>query len=207
MAAEEGVFAKLANEVLEAAEHIVTRVEEGASAILHGKLPEDGSNDMKIDADPSAGDDDKDPLMDMDDVDMGGSPLEGMAESVLSDIMGGQVRIIHYCFYLTVLFIHENTDARFAFNTPSMHVGWPTNTNGSHSCLSSCRQLDRTLYSFLIVLSCCRLFLVPLGLTTQSILGSSCGHYAVYWHFGAVCRTHQCLCCTKLGGFRDTKLL
>ena len=57
MAAEtEGFFAKLANEVLEAAEHIVTRVDEGVAAVMHGKLP-DGSR--KIDSGPAADFDDE----------------------------------------------------------------------------------------------------------------------------------------------------
>lgn len=83
----EGVFARIANEVLEAAEHIVTRVDEGVAAIMHGSLPHDGASSHNIDSDPAA-DADYDPLMDED---MEGSPLEGIADSVLSDIMGGQV--------------------------------------------------------------------------------------------------------------------
>lgn len=82
----EGVFAKLANEVLEAAEHIVTRVDEGVSAILHGKLPD--GNGGASNSDATEHDDMNDPLLDEE---IPGTPLEGIANSVLSDIMGGQV--------------------------------------------------------------------------------------------------------------------
>jgi hypothetical protein len=95
MAAEtEGIFARLANEVLEAAEHIVTRVDEGVAAIMHGKLP-DGSRN--IDSDPAA-DLDDDFVMDED---LGGSPLEGIAESVIGDIMGVQVCLVECTFFLS----------------------------------------------------------------------------------------------------------
>lgn len=97
-AATEGVFAKLANEVLEAAEHIVTRVDEGVSAILHGNLPNNGggenaANNMDTNDLPN---DEYDPLLD--DEEIFGSPLEGMAQSVLGDIMGNQVCRIRASF-------------------------------------------------------------------------------------------------------------
>jgi len=93
----EGYVAKLTNEVLQAAEHIVTRFDEGASAILHGKLPDEngGENTGDSDASDFHMSDDNDPLLDDD---MEGSPLEGIAESVIGDIMGGQVcNIVLFC--------------------------------------------------------------------------------------------------------------
>jgi hypothetical protein len=85
--ASEGTFERLVNHILESAEQIATRLEEGMSVVMNGKLPGEASEQS------SAKDvfrDTDDILMDMDE-DMMGSPLEGIADGVLGDIMSKQV--------------------------------------------------------------------------------------------------------------------
>lgn len=208
MAAEkEGVFAKLANEVLQAAEHIVTRFDEGASALLHGKLPDGGANngdspDVSDDFDLH---DENDPPFDED---MAGSPLEGIAESVLSDIIGGQV-----CIFLLSFFVGDNSVCGTSLvhyatrSLPFSRTGWPTNTNGTHSSLSCCNQLVRTLYSFVNGFPRGRLCLVYVGIQTVSLhCTPSCNH-DYHWHSGEIRRTTQYICSTQLGTVCYTKLL
>ncbi len=78
-------FDRLANHILESAEQIATRFEEGLSIVMTGKLsgeePEQPTN-KEFDHDEV--------LMEMDE-DIMGSPLEGIADGVLSDIISKQV--------------------------------------------------------------------------------------------------------------------
>lgn len=129
----EGVFAKLANQVLEAAEQIVARVDEGVSVLMHGELPTAARGNIM---DPGASDFDIDYI----DEDMAGSPLEGIAESVLGDIMGGQVRenliLVSCCDKETT--VVSTPYSLFTHNSSISSTGWSTNTNGSLPCLSCC---------------------------------------------------------------------
>ena len=80
-------FDRLANHILESAEQIATRFEEGLSIVMTGTLPGEApapeqSTSKEFDHD--------DVLMEMDE-DMMGSPLEGIADGVLSDIISKQV--------------------------------------------------------------------------------------------------------------------
>ena len=84
----ESYFSKIANDILEAADQIVTRFDEGLNVILSGKLPEGGGVTPGTTSENVLGPD-NDLFMDMDE-DMHGSPLEGMADSVLKDIIKGQ---------------------------------------------------------------------------------------------------------------------
>jgi hypothetical protein len=83
----ESTFEKLANHVLESVEQVAARAEEGLALLMSGNLDGGdtaaGGNDGPFDND--------DVTMEMDE-DMIGSPLEGIADSVLSDIMSKQVR-------------------------------------------------------------------------------------------------------------------
>jgi hypothetical protein len=78
-------FDRLANHILESAEQIATRFEEGLSIVMTGKLPGEAPEQQT-----SKEFDHDDVLMEMDE-DMMGSPLEGIADGVLSDIMSKQV--------------------------------------------------------------------------------------------------------------------
>ncbi|KAI2489549.1 Transmembrane protein 18 [Fragilaria crotonensis] len=84
--ASEGTFERLVNHILESAEQIATRFEEGMSVVMTGKLPGEASEQSSTK--DSFGDTD-DILMDMDEG-MMGSPLEGIADGVLGDIMSKQ---------------------------------------------------------------------------------------------------------------------
>lgn len=84
----ESYFSKIANDILEAADQIVTRFDEGLNVILSGKLPEVGGATPGTTSDNILGSD-NDLFMNMDE-EMTGSPLEGMADSVLKDILKGQ---------------------------------------------------------------------------------------------------------------------
>jgi hypothetical protein len=87
--AETGVFGKIANEILEAAERVATRIEEGISVLSSGKLPDATNEDADTGGDPIMTQEED---LVMDDY-LDGSPLEGIANSVLGDIMGGQVSV------------------------------------------------------------------------------------------------------------------
>ena len=105
----ESYFARVANEILQSAEQIVTRFEEGISVITTGNLPpkdgqqqqqqqrdggDAGSTDESFDVFDNDDEDDHDF-----DVNSGfSSPLEGMAEHVLGDIMSSQVGFFREVF-------------------------------------------------------------------------------------------------------------
>lgn len=97
------LFNKLADEVLEASERISTRFEEGLSVLLDGELPKGPESNS---ADGSFSQQEV-PISDFDDFDLDGlteeeiqriiqtemmdsSPLEGIADSVISDITSKQ---------------------------------------------------------------------------------------------------------------------
>lgn len=83
-------FEKISNHILESAEHVATRLEEGLSVVMTGKLPgEEGAESTTTTQDYGDGVE-EDIMMEMDE-DMMGSPLEGIADGVLSDIMSSQV--------------------------------------------------------------------------------------------------------------------
>jgi len=82
--ASESTFERLTNTVLESAEKIATRIEEGLSVILTGALPGEGVNTAGPKSEFTS--DDEDIMTDIGE-DMMGSPLEGIADGVLSDIM------------------------------------------------------------------------------------------------------------------------
>lgn len=91
---DESYFAKISNSILEAAEQIVARFDEGLAVITSGKIPENGNFPSNLQNDVLGSDD---VTMEMDE-EMLGSPLEGMADSVLKDILQGQsVRFLRPC--------------------------------------------------------------------------------------------------------------
>lgn len=85
--ASEGTLERLVNHILESAEQIATRFEEGLSVVMTGKLPGEASEQSST---KDSFRDTDDILMDIDE-DMMGSPLEGIADGVLGDIMSKQV--------------------------------------------------------------------------------------------------------------------
>lgn len=100
----EGIFNRLANEVLEASEQIVNRFEEGYNVLTTGELkPDQGSQPPPAGATmgsiPNMDDADLDSLSEEDlqrlleEHLMDSSPLEGIADSVLGDIVSRQVRV------------------------------------------------------------------------------------------------------------------
>ena len=89
-------FEKVANEILQSAEHLTTRFEEGLSAMF---LTGEGGDQQQQQRQGEHGFEDFDGLSDEqlrevlgDEKMMMGSPLEGIADSVIGDIVGGQVR-------------------------------------------------------------------------------------------------------------------
>lgn len=93
----ESYFTKIANEVLEASEKLTNRLEEGINLLLgefeggasaggSGSGPSQPQQPGASDSEFEGWDEDMD-MEDMDD----GSPLKGIAESVMGDIMAGQV--------------------------------------------------------------------------------------------------------------------
>ena len=101
---ESSFFAKLTNEVLRATEQVTNTLEDGISLLLKGELSQQASsnnaNNDKAHAGTFGGNDNmENPMIDdelFDDEDpMMGSPLEGIANSVLGDIMSKQVRIFN----------------------------------------------------------------------------------------------------------------
>lgn len=77
------MFERLTNHILESVEAVADRFEEGFAIVMTGKLPGEESEQQ----DPLGEDE---VLMEMDE-DMMGSPLEGIADGVLKDIMSSQV--------------------------------------------------------------------------------------------------------------------
>ena len=95
--AKTGIFGKIVNEILQATEHVAARMEEGVSVLLTGKLPGATNEETNMGGEPIVPSKEDDLLMDEDIV---GSPLEGIADSVLGDIISGQVS---FTFVLRVL--------------------------------------------------------------------------------------------------------
>mmetsp|Transcript_50139 Transcript_50139/g.76243 ORF Transcript_50139/g.76243 Transcript_50139/m.76243 type:complete len:246 (-) Transcript_50139:194-931(-) len=93
--AAETFFGKLANDVLEATEHIATRMEEGISVLTTGDLPNAGergnaqlTNLDEFDLD-SLSEEEIQRLLSQEI--MENSPLSGIADSVIGDIVAGQI--------------------------------------------------------------------------------------------------------------------
>eukprot|EP00547_Thalassionema_nitzschioides_P002876 CAMPEP_0194200522 /NCGR_PEP_ID=MMETSP0156-20130528/1090_1 /TAXON_ID=33649 /ORGANISM="Thalassionema nitzschioides, Strain L26-B" /LENGTH=235 /DNA_ID=CAMNT_0038925529 /DNA_START=90 /DNA_END=797 /DNA_ORIENTATION=- len=85
--ASEGAFARLTNQILETADKAANVIDEGLSIMMTGKIKEDGAPTEE----PLTGDlPDDDILTEMDE-DMMGSPLEGIADGVLKDIMSSNI--------------------------------------------------------------------------------------------------------------------
>lgn len=96
----EGLLDRLANEVLEASEQIVTRFEEGISVLTTGELPQQvASDDAAGHEMPNLDDMDIDDLSEeevqrlLEEQLMDNSPLEGIASSVIGDIVSKQVSV------------------------------------------------------------------------------------------------------------------
>ena len=101
---ESSFFAKLTNEVLRASEQVTNTLEDGISLLLKGELSQQASSNNANNDNAHGGtfggnDNMENPMIDdelFDDEDpMMGSPLEGIANSVLGDIMSKQVRIFN----------------------------------------------------------------------------------------------------------------
>lgn len=88
----ESYFTKVANEVLDASEKLAYRLEEGLNLFLGGEV--DGASSSGSASKPHQGAASDNEFEgwedDMDGMDAG-SPLDGIAQSVMGDIMAGQV--------------------------------------------------------------------------------------------------------------------
>lgn len=101
----EQFFNNLSDELLEASNHVATRFEEGLSVLLNGRLPEDTGGEQDGAPSPSGHQYSQKDLEEMDidhlsdeEIDeilkqqsMEFSPLEGIADSVIGDIVSRQV--------------------------------------------------------------------------------------------------------------------
>src|SRR5687767_11704096 len=101
--AAERFFTKIANEVLQATEHVSTRMEEGLTAMLKGEFPKqaDSSKNKIPTMDLHERDDDDMNVEDLSEEEiqeliqqemMRNSPLGGIADGVMGDIMSRNVR-------------------------------------------------------------------------------------------------------------------
>lgn len=100
-------FTKVANDVLQASEDIVNRMEEGISVLMTGEIPKQQNDAGKPPQESSSIPFDYEEDIDIDNLSeeeiqrilteemMENSPLEGIADSVIGDIVAGQVRTIH----------------------------------------------------------------------------------------------------------------
>lgn len=95
---EESFFGKLANDVFQATEEIAARFEEGLSALMTGDLPDSeihqhGSEPMDLQSEEDLNNLSEEQLQKLIHQElMENSPLEGIADSVLGDIMKNKVR-------------------------------------------------------------------------------------------------------------------
>jgi hypothetical protein len=100
--AAEAFFNRIAKDVLEATEHISNQLEEGVSALLTGELPKAATQQQQQHAesqqefDPAdyehfEGMDEEEIRRMIQEEMMTGSPLNGIADGVMEDIMQGQV--------------------------------------------------------------------------------------------------------------------
>ena len=87
----EGSFERIVNHILESADQLAARLEDGVSVLMTGKLPESEQSSTSNPNQHQQGHHDVDDVLMEIDEDMMGSPLESMADGVLSDIMSRQV--------------------------------------------------------------------------------------------------------------------
>jgi hypothetical protein len=86
----ERFFTKVANDVLEASEQLSNRLEEGIATILNGDLaPKQHAQEDQQQQQQGPPHDDQ---FEIDEEELRHNPLQGMAESLVGDIMSGQVR-------------------------------------------------------------------------------------------------------------------
>jgi hypothetical protein len=91
----ERFFTKVANDVLAASEQLSNRLDDGISAIFteHApKLKEGGAGAGSGSVPPQQDNFEFDDQFEIEEEDLRHNPLQGMAEKVVGDIMGGQVR-------------------------------------------------------------------------------------------------------------------
>lgn len=85
----ESFLTKVANDVLEASEKLSTRLEEGITALVTGELPQAAAREPTSSSSiPSSSEED---MVGEFGEEEEGSPLLGIAESVIGDIMDQQV--------------------------------------------------------------------------------------------------------------------
>jgi hypothetical protein len=96
----EHFFVKMTNDILQASEQLANHLEEGITAIFKGESTE-ASSDTGTGAGYAADDDGEDQFEVLEE-DLRHNPLQGIADSVVGDIMGGQVRE-HTYIYITLL--------------------------------------------------------------------------------------------------------
>jgi hypothetical protein len=94
----ERFFTKVANDVLAASEQLSNRLDDGISAIFTEHAPKmkqqdgAGAGSGSGSVPPQADDFEFDDQFEIEEEELRHNPLQGMAEKVVGDIMGGQVR-------------------------------------------------------------------------------------------------------------------
>ena len=198
--AEEGVFGKIASHVLEATEQIANRVDEGISVLWKGELPKAASN---VQTDPTGDNFEEEVFIDED---MAGSPLEGIADSVLGDIMGAQVGICGTSFLCCPLQC-ERLLYRYSHAVHSLRIlGWSTNTHGTLTSLPCGHSLDGTLYHVLNDISRHHVCDLYVGFASKYFPGGSRLGHGVSGNLGSNGRAAQLVCRRALGRLLHTKL-
>ena len=84
-------FQRVANDVLKASEELSMVMEDGIAAMLGGSGAKSSSGDHDTTTKPAAGEFDVDDFEVLEE-ELMNSPLQGMTESVLNDLMKNQVR-------------------------------------------------------------------------------------------------------------------
>jgi hypothetical protein len=199
---ESNFFLKMANDVLETADHVAARLEESLTLVFGGDKK--GSRDA---GDPSAANDFTMEDYDQDDGDDGDfeNPLKGMADGVLGGILEGQVRGIRLA-----------VPARVGVGALLLHVfvcvfsfcsGQSIDTARTLSRLSIRHYVVRTLYSVARSLSNCHVLRRHLRVASGSRLGIALDHDGDDCRPRQVVRVSKSYCGSALAKLLYTKLL
>lgn len=132
------------------------------------------------------------------------SPLEGIADSVITDIMSRQVRFLYRDWYReSCCFILKSI---YLWHIMVFVSGGPINTTGALSCVSKCYSMVGTIYSVFIGISIFHAPLVTLGLTKGSIINCPSDFHDNDCHYRQICRISQRLGFHPLAGVCHSEL-
>jgi hypothetical protein len=187
-------FTRVANDVLKASEELSVVLEDGIAAMLNGGA--------KAESEPVAPDSAEFEGFEDIEEELRNSPLQGMAESVLSNLMANQVSFgcIGCLGGGPVIFSFLSS---FANIVPPGSTG---NIAGKTGCIPKCHYMVRTFHYGSFNLSRRHVCTLPSGDTTRCGIGASTWHHDFYCYFGTIGRISQCNSRTELARILHTKL-